>query len=147
MPRVQRSADVVWEGDVPSGSGTISGESGALMELGFTLPSRIGAPQGKTSPEELIAAAQAACFAMSLSNELSEAGANPERVEVRSTATLDEVEGAHRITMVEVRVRARVPGLDDGPFQQAVRDADESCPVSNVLRAAAEIRVQAELER
>lgn len=146
MPRVERHAEVVWEGNVARGTGHISGQSGALAELPFTLATRIGNPEGKTSPEELIAAAHAACYAMSLSTELTTAGNPPDRLEVTSRATVDEVDGSHRITTIDVRVRARVADIDEDGFQQAVRAADEGCTVANVLRPAAEIRLDARLD-
>jgi osmotically inducible protein OsmC len=146
VPRVERRADVVWEGNVARGKGTISGESGALHDLEVSLPTRVGEAQGHTSPEELIAAAHAACYAMALSNELSGAGHEPERLDVSANVVLDEVGDAHRITMIELVVRGRVPGLGEGEFATFVRAADEGCPVSNVLRAGAEISLDARLE-
>ncbi len=145
MPKVQRSAEVVWEGNVARGGGTITGGSGALSELPVTLPTRLGDPEGHTSPEELIAAAHAACFAMALSNELSQAGKAPEQLHVTSTTTLEEVDGSHRITAMDVDVRGKVAGLDDAEFTRFVGQADAGCPVSNLLRASGEVRVQSRL--
>ena len=98
MPRLQRSATVIWEGNVARGSGTLSAGTGAFSELPFSLASRVEKPEGKTSPEELLAAAHAACYAMSLAGELAGAGSPPEHLDVRATVTLDQVEdGSHRI--------------------------------------------------
>ena len=146
MPRVTRNANVVWEGNVARGGGRINGQSGALADLAVTLASRVGSPEGKTSPEELIAAAHAACYAMSLSTELSQAGTPPERLDVSSTVVLDEVGGSHAITGADVQVSARVPGTSDESFQHAVRAADDGCTISNLLRGTGEVRVDARLE-
>jgi lipoyl-dependent peroxiredoxin len=146
VPRVERKADVLWEGDVARGHGTVRLGTGALDEFQVSLPTRIGDPAGKTSPEELVAAAHASCFAMALSNELSSAGTPPERLEASATVVLDEVGDAHRVTTVDLSVRGWVPGIDDATFQAAARAADEGCPISNLLRGGAEIRLDARLE-
>jgi lipoyl-dependent peroxiredoxin len=147
VPRVQRSADVTWEGNVARGAGTISAETGAFRELGFSLPTRIGASEGKTSPEELLAAAHAGCYAMSLASELTQAGTPPERLDVTATVTLDEVQGgSHRIVSSEVRARARGDGIDAGSLEQAARAADDGCPFSALIKASGTVDVQVELE-
>src|SRR3982750_2294064 len=92
VPRIQRQASVTWEGNVARGSGAITAATGAFSALPFSLASRVEKPDGKTSPEELLAAAHAACYAMSLAGELAGTGTPPDRVEVRSTVTLDEVD-------------------------------------------------------
>src|SRR3954464_3768745 len=113
MPRVQREANVSWEGNVARGSGTISGATGAFDALPFSLAARVEKPDGKTSPEELLAAAHAACYAMSLAGELAGAGTPPEHLDVQATVTLDQVEdGSHRIVASEVLARARVEDMD-----------------------------------
>ena len=146
MPKVQRNADVVWEGNVARGNGTIQGGTGALSGLPFSLPTRIGDPEGKTSPEELVAAAEAACFTMSLSGVLTRAGTPPERLESNALVTVDEVDGSHRIVTVDLTVVGHVSGIDDETFQQAAREAEQGCTISNALRAGAEIRLDARLE-
>ena len=143
MPRVQRSADVVWEGNVSRGHGTIQCGSGALRDIEISLPTRFGDADGHTSPEELIAAAHAGCLAMSLANQLTRRNAPPERLEARALVTLDEVGDAHRITTIDLSVVGHVPGIDDETFQQAARAAEQGCPISNVLNA--EIRLDARL--
>jgi lipoyl-dependent peroxiredoxin len=143
MPRVQRSADVVWEGNVSRGHGTIQCGSGALRDIEISLPTRFGDADGHTSPEELVAAALAGCFAMALSSELTKAETPPERLEARALVTLDEVGDAHRITTIDLSVVGHVPGIDDETFQQAARAAEQGCPISNVLNA--EIRLDARL--
>jgi lipoyl-dependent peroxiredoxin len=147
VPRVQRSADVTWAGNVARGSGTISAETGAFEGLGFSLPTRIGASEGKTSPEELLAAAHAGCYAMSLAGELAQAGTPPEWLEVTATVTLDEVEGgSHRIVSSHLRVRARGAGIAGGALEDAARAADEGCPFSALIKASATVDVDVELE-
>ncbi|MDX6448226.1 MAG: lipoyl-dependent peroxiredoxin [Gaiellaceae bacterium] len=143
MPRVQRSADVVWDGNVARGHGTIEGGSGGLRHIEISLPTRFGDADGHTSPEELIAAALAGCFSMALSAGLSKADTPPERLETHAVVTLDEVDGANRITTIDLSVVGHVPGVDDETFQQAARTAEQGCPVSNVLNA--EIRLDARL--
>src|SRR3954454_573485 len=109
MPRIQRQASVTWEGNVARGSGAISAATGAFTALPYSLATRIEKPDGKTSPEELLAAAHAACFAMSLASGRSSAGTPPDRLEVQATVTLDQVEdGSHRIVSSELLARARV---------------------------------------
>ena len=145
MPRIDRRAEVVWEGNVARGRGLLSGGSGAFAELPLTLASRIGEPEGHTSPEELIAAAHAGCYAMSLTNELAKLGRTPERVEVDATCVMDEVGARHLVVASELEVRARVPELDDETFLAAVSEADAGCPISALIRASAEVRIDAAL--
>ena len=146
MPRIERTADVVWEGNVARGNGSIAGGSGAFTGLPFSLPSRIGNPDGKTSPEELLAAAHAGCFTMSLANELTTAGTPPERLEVRCVVTMDEVEGkGHQIVHSELQADGTVPGCDEAAFAQAAEAADAGCPFSALIRASATVAVSATL--
>jgi lipoyl-dependent peroxiredoxin len=147
MPIATRTAEIVWEGPLASGTGTVSSDSGALGKLPVTWASRTERPDGKTSPEELIAAAHASCFAMALSLMLGENHTPPERLAIEAACTLDEVDGAPRITTVTLNVRARVPGLEQAGFEQAVERASALCPVSNALRGNVEISVQSELAR
>jgi osmotically inducible protein OsmC len=146
MSIATREAQIVWEGSLASGAGTVSSGSGALGKLPVTWASRTERPDGKTSPEELIAAAHSSCFAMALSLVLGENHAPPERLEVSATCTLDEVDGAPRITTVTLGVRARVPGIKQAGFEQAVERAAGLCPVSNALRGNVEIALSSELE-
>ena len=139
----QRSADVVWEGNLARGRGTIQGGTGVLRDLEITQPTRFGDADGHTSPEELVAAALAGCFAMYLSGVLTKADSPPERLEARAVVTLDTVDGAPRITTIDLSVVGHVPGIDDETFRAAAREAEQGCPVSNVLNA--EIRLDARL--
>jgi osmotically inducible protein OsmC len=111
-----------------------------------TWASRTETPNGKTSPEELIAAAHASCFAMALSLVLGEARATPERLVVRARCTFDEVEGAPTITRSSLELHGRVTGLDEPGFAAAVEKARRLCPVSNALASSVELPVDATLE-
>jgi len=146
LPRIERDAEVVWNGNLARGGGGLSAAtSGAFRDLPFSEPSRVGAPEGKTSPEELLAAAHAGCYAMSLAGEL--ARTPPERLDVRATVVMDEVEGkGHRIVASQLRVRARVPGLDEATFSRAVEAADAGCPFSALIAASADVAIDATLE-
>lgn len=145
MPVARREAEILWEGPLANGAGTLTSGSGALDQLAVTWASRTERPGGKTSPEELIAGAHASCFAMALALVLDENETPPERVAVRAACTLDEVEGAPRITTVELAVRAQVPGLDAARFERIVERAADLCPVSNAIRGNVEIRLHSEL--
>jgi osmotically inducible protein OsmC len=138
-----RSAEVVWDGTLASGTGEISSGSGAL-ELPVTWAARTEQADGKTSPEELVAAAHASCFAMALALVLGENRTPPERLAVAATCTLDAVDGAPRITTVDLTVCARVPALDDRGLERNVAQAADLCPVSNALRGNVEIAVRTE---
>ncbi len=138
MPRIVRDADAAWEGNLARGAGTLAAAtSGAFDGLGFSLGTRVGAPEGKTSPEELLAAAHAACFTMSLANELTSAGTPPGRLEVRCRITMDEVEGkGHQIVHSALDVTARVADTDPTAFGKAIDDANAGCTFSILLREA-----------
>ncbi len=144
MANVERRAHVTWEGDLAGGNGTLSEDSGVLSDAPVTWSSRVQSPQGKTSPEELIASAHATCYAMSLSNVLAENDTPPERLEVDAVCVLDDEE--LRITAVDLDVRGSVPGIDNARFEEAARQAEQACPVSNALRGNVDIRPQARLE-
>lgn len=146
MPRIQRSANVAWEGNVARGSGTISAQTSAFSDLPYSNATRIGAPEGKTSPEELLAAAHAGCYATSLAGELARAGLSPERLDVTATVTLGEVDGSHRIVASDVHARAKVEGADAAALEQAARAADEGCPFSALIKLSGEVNIDVELE-
>jgi osmotically inducible protein OsmC len=148
-PRIVRAADATWEGSVARGAGTLTAaSSGAFASLPVTLASRIAEPEGKTSPEELLAAAHAGCFITSLGSELVRAGAPPRRIELTCTVTMDEIEGqGHQIVGSAIEARAWVPGADDAVLQAALAAANTGCPFSSLLdRAGAEVTVTASLE-
>ena len=148
MPRIVRSAQATWEGSVARGSGTLTASSGAFESLPVTLASRIAEPEGKTSPEELLAAAHGGCFITSLGGELSRAGHPPESMRLTCTITMDEVEGqGHQIVASDIAAHARVPGADAAVLETALAAADAGCPFSALLkRAGAEVTVTATLE-
>lgn len=147
MPRIVREAEVAWEGSVARGSGVVSASSSGAFALPVTLASRVGDPDGKTSPEELLAAAHATCFVTSLGSELARAGTPPDRLVVHCLVTMDEVEGqGHRIVSSAITARGVVPGADAASFAQAVEAADAGCPFSALVRASATVTVEAILE-
>ena len=139
----ERKASVTWQGDLMSGQGTVeSVTSGVLGPLEVDWANRAEDAQGKTSPEELIAAAHAACFAMALSNVLAKEGHAPERLETSATVTFVAGTG---ITKSALTVAGTVPGLDEDAFQQAAEEAKESCPVSSALKGNVELELDARL--
>ena len=138
-----RKAEVVWQGDLLHGGGTIEKvTSGALGPLDVSWASRSEEPNGRTSPEELIAAAWASCFSMALSNGLAQAGNPPEKLETSATVTFQPGEG---ITRGALTVRGTVPGMDEAAFAQAAEAADAGCPFSALIRASATVAVTATL--
>ena len=146
MPRIVRKADVAWEGSIARGTGTAVASSSGAFTLPVTLASRIGEPEGMTSPEELLAAAHGGCFAMSLAGELSKSGTPPERLDVRCVVTMDEVEGkGHQIVHSEIEARGTVPDCDEAAFAQAAEAADAGCSFSALIRASATVAVSATL--
>ena len=139
----ERKASATWQGDLMSGHGTIeSVTSGVLGPLEVDWANRAEDAQGKTSPEELIAAAHAACFAMALSNVLAKEGHAPERLETSATVTFVAGTG---ITKSALRVAGTVPGLDEDGFRQAAEEAKENCPVSSALKGNVELELDAQL--
>jgi lipoyl-dependent peroxiredoxin len=145
MPMAERSATTGWDGDLAHGNGTVNGASGALDRLSVTWASRTERSDGKTSPEELVAAAHSSCFSMALANGLTQAGDAPEHLDVTSKVTLDLVDGVPTVTTSELTVTARVPGIDQAAFEQAANDAGKNCPISRAL-AGVQITVNATLE-
>jgi osmotically inducible protein OsmC len=146
MAMVERRAHVVWEGDLAHGSGTLTEESsGVLEEAPVTFASRVQQPEGKTSPEELIASAHATCYAMALSNTLAEKDTPPERLTVDAVCTLDDEN--LKITTMDLDVRGAVPGISGEEFESAAQEADQICPVTNALRGNVEIQLNARLEQ
>ena len=147
MAVVERTAEISWEGDVRDGGGvaelTTSGVGG---QLPMSLPTRIDDPEGRTSPEELIAAAHAGCYAMALSNVLTTDDNPPERLEVRAKVTLDREGEGLKLSRSDLTVRGTVAGLDAAAFEEAAQRAERECAVSNALRGSLEISVEASLE-
>jgi lipoyl-dependent peroxiredoxin len=139
-----RHAEASWQGSLMEGSGRIERVgTGAFGPLDVTWKARADEPGALTSPEELIAAAHAACFSMALSHELAEGGNAPDRLDTRAAVTFEPGPG---ITKIHLVVRGRVPGLDEGAFREAAEGAKVGCPVSQALAAVPEITLEAELE-
>jgi osmotically inducible protein OsmC len=148
VPRIVREADIVWEGTTARGAGVVEAASSGAFQLPVTIASRVGDPEGKTSPEELVAAAHATCYVTSLGSELARAGTPPERMHVHCTITMDEVERVgHRIVASEIAATGIVPGCDAAAFAQAAEAADQSCPISGLIRASATVTIDARLEQ
>jgi lipoyl-dependent peroxiredoxin len=138
-----RKASAVWHGDLFEGGGTVTAESSALFtDAGVTWASRTEQPEGRTSPEELIAAAHAACFCMALSNELSSRGNPPETLAVSATCTFVPGQG---ITKMALDVVATMAGVGEDAFGEGLEAAEQSCPVSGALRGNVAIEVSGRL--
>jgi osmotically inducible protein OsmC len=146
MALAERHADANWEGNLVQGKGQVTGKSGALGTLPVTWAARTERSDGKTSPEELIAAAHAACYAMAFSHTLAQAGTPPEHLHVSATCTLDQIPGGVKISTMHLEVTGKVPGLDAAGFEAAAHKADQGCPVSNALRNNVAIQVHTKLE-
>jgi osmotically inducible protein OsmC len=139
----ERRAQVTWRGDLMSGEGTIeSVGSGAFGPLAVSWPARTESPNGKTRPEELIAAAHASCFCMALSHALAQAGNTPERLSASATVTFVPGTG---ITSSALEIEGTVPGIDENAFRQAAEGAKENCPVSQALKGNVALSVTARL--
>lgn len=142
-----RHAEVVWEGDLLTGSGTITYvSSGAVTRLPVTWASRTEAHQGRTSPEELLAAAHASCFSMAFSSQLAKNGTPPTRLDVRSDVTFEKLENGWKVASSALRVRGRVDGIDDATFKELANVAKDGCPISGALKGNVELSVDATLE-
>jgi len=147
MPRILREAEIDWEGTTARGSGVVRAVSTGAFELPTSIASRIEVVSGKTSPEELLAAAHASCYVTSLGSELARAGTPPEHMHVHCTITMDEVEGkGHLIVASAISARVVAPGVDDAGLAKAAEDADAGCPFSALIRASATVTVDATLE-
>lgn len=138
-----RKASATWEGGLQGGKGSFEGESGAISGA-YSFGSRFG-DSGGTNPEELLAAAEAACYSMALAVGLEQAGTPATRVQTDAACTIEKQAEGFRITTMKLRVRAQVPGVDDATFQKAAQDTRAGCPVSKAL-AGVEIEVEATLD-
>jgi osmotically inducible protein OsmC len=142
---MERKGSAVWQGGLKGGQGTVSTASGAVQDQQYSFTSRFEEGVG-TNPEELIAAAHAGCFAMALSADLEAAGHTPERVAATATVTLKPVDGAPTVTSSHLEVTARVPGATAEAFMEIAEKTKLGCPISRLLKAAAEITMTAKLE-
>lgn len=142
-----RSAAVTWNGDLTSGTGTVSANSsGTFSDLPVSWASRTEEPDGRTSPEELLAAAHASCFAMALSGALARAGTPPEELHVSAQVTFDKVDDGWKVVSSALQVLGRVPGATSDGFREAAEGARDGCPISGALRGNVELSVDATLE-
>ena len=140
-------ASAVWEGNLVDGSGVVGAASGLFADAPITWAARTSRPDPKTSPEELIAAAHAACYAMAFSHALAEAGSPAERVSVSAVCHLTPVEGGGvAVSRMDLDVHGSVPGLDQQAFERLADEGDQGCPVSNALRGNVEISITATLD-
>lgn len=142
---VERTANAVWEGDLMSGSGTVSTQSGVVDNATVKWSSRAEQADENTSPEELIAAAHATCVSMALANGLAEAGNPPQRLESEATATFEQTPDGFRLTTMRLTIRGQVDGVDEEQFRQAAEGAKENCPVSQALTGNVDISMNATL--
>lgn len=140
---MKRTASAVWNGDLKSGKGSISTQSGVLSSTQYSFSTRFEDGKG-TNPEELIAAAHASCFAMALSLALGEGGITAESIQASAAVTLEKKDAGFAITASHLDVKVKAPGADKSKFDQATKTAKEGCPVSKVLDAT--ITMNAELE-
>jgi osmotically inducible protein OsmC len=142
-----RRAEATWQGDLLTGKGHVSaGSSGTFRDLPVSWGSRTEAPEGRTSPEELIAAAHASCFEMALAGALARGGTPPEHLAVTATVTFDKLEAGWRIVSSALTVVGRVPGIDAAGFVAAAEAIRDGCPVSVALKGNVELSVEASLE-
>lgn len=143
-----RSARCVWNGDLPKGKGEVTAQSSAAFSsLPVSWASRTEKADGRTSPEELIAAAHASCFCMALSGALGKAGTPPERLDVTATVAFEQVGGGWKVKSSSLELKGKVPGLDQAAFQKAAEGAKDGCPVSGALKGNVELSVKATLEQ
>ena len=142
---IERRAHATWDGDLRSGSGRFDVGSGAIGGQEVTFASRFEDSGGKTSPEELIAAAHATCLSMALANGLAQAGHTPTRLKTDAVATLDQRESGFRIISMRLTVRGQVDRIDEDAFRAAAEEAKAGCPVSNALVGNVEITLDAAL--
>lgn len=142
-----RRADATWAGNLPAGNGTVSAiSSGAFKALPTTWASRIESPDGRTSPEELLAAAHASCFSMSFGNELFKRGFLAERLAVTANVTLDMTEAGRRVISSALIVSGIVPGIDATTFAEIAEVAKNGCPISNALKGNVALSIEPTLE-
>jgi osmotically inducible protein OsmC len=141
-----RRASATWSGDLTSGAGTVSAEStGVFRDLPVSWAARTEEPGGKTSPEELVAAAHAACYAMAFSNRLAKAGHAPDRMDVTAEVTFAKEDAGWKVASSHLIVRGRVPGISKADFTSIAEDARDGCPISVALKGNVQLSVEATL--
>ena len=147
MAEATRTAHATWNGDLLSGNGVVSATSSkAFTELPVSWAARTESSGGRTSPEELVAAAHASCFCMALSAGLGKAGTPPTKLEVDATVTFLQIEGGWKVASSALKVVGQVPGLDAAGFAEAANGAKDGCPISGALKGNVELSVDATLE-
>jgi lipoyl-dependent peroxiredoxin len=144
MTEINRKAGALWNGDLKSGNGLVSTESRALFEQPYNAQTRFEDKIG-TNPEELVAAAHAACFNMAFAGTLKKNHYAPQMLGTNATCTLTSKNGDYEITHMQLHVRAEVPGIDNHTFQKLVKETDKHCPMSNLLRKGLKIEIDATL--
>lgn len=145
MADIQRTAEAVWTGNLREGNGRITSGSGVLKDTPYSFGMRFEDEPG-TNPEELIAAAHAACYNMALAHTLASKGYRPERIETQAICMLSPQKGGgFRIAKMHLKTRGQVPGIDGAAFKQIAQEAEKGCPVSNALRGGLEIELDAAL--
>lgn len=145
MANIERTANAVWNGDLRSGNGQINSTSGVLDSIGYSFATRFENKPG-TNPEELIAAAHAACFSMAFAATLGRKGYQPQQVQTSATCIMvPQQPSGFKISKMRLESQVQVEGLDDAEFQQIAREAEAGCPVSNALRGSLEIELNASL--
>ena len=137
MANIVRTATTIWTGDLKNGSGVTSGASGYLSDVKITWSARFENQPG-TTPEELIAAAEASCYSMALSSNLTKQNTPPEVINTKATLTMRRDESGTKLTKLHLDVEARVPGIDDAAFQALAEKTKETCPVSVLLKPGLE---------
>ncbi len=143
---VVRRARAKWEGNLSSGNGRVSADtSGAFPALPVSWAARTEAPNGRTSPEELLAAAHASCFAMAFSSELAKAGTPPDSLEVTSDVTFDRVNEKWTVVSSHLIVSGKVPNIDEARFRELADVAKSGCPISRALAGNVQISIEAKL--
>ncbi len=145
MALAERTAEVQWQGTLAEGDGTVRAGSGAVTDLALDWASSSETAHGTTSPEELLAAAHASCYAMALTLLLARDGHRAEHLDVQATCALEERGDWYTVSSIDLAVTGTVADLDPAAFEQAAREADEHCPISNALRDNVEIRLTATL--
>ena len=144
MAQIERWSEVVWEGSLTAGSGVIAhSSSGAIHDLPVTFAARVEAPEGKTSPEELLAAAHAVCYAMVISNILNKQGTPPEQLTVKATCTLSRGDAGLTIEAMHLDLTGRAAGVDEAALQAVAEEGKTACPVSRALANNVRITVSA----
>jgi lipoyl-dependent peroxiredoxin len=143
MAKAESTARAVWQGDLMSGSGAVSTETGVLRDQRITWAARVERVTDTTSPEELLAAAHAACYAMAFSHALAQAGSPPKQLDVTATTAFEQVEGGFRVSTSRLTVEGQVDGVDDEQFAALAREAGEGCPISGALSGNVDIEVDA----